>query len=196
MNLKKTLQCLRIPRFPRVNGEVYYFTRDETSRKVFRCARDILTQWQSLGINTYCWLLWTKRRGDFRASLAMEMAGAAAYDDHGRLMRTPLGIIGHLKIEPLGGGTRFQKGDELVEPAICHFTGWTARPEYKRCERLLRGERVGFVMVWLFYKKFVRTKVVRFCISSLERRSVRRKLIVAVRPLKLLAARALHHLMR
>jgi hypothetical protein len=95
-------------------------------------------------------------------------------------------MVGPLKIEPLGGGTRFQKGNELAEPAICHFcSDFPDWPEYKRCERLLRGQPVGFrLMMWIFYRKIVRSEIVRLFLSELQRRPLGRKLIL--QPLKLL----------
>jgi len=194
IDLKNTLIALKIDRFPGFNGGIYYFTRDATSGKVFEYARGILGRWQSLGLR----LLDSSGPNDEAIfGLAIEMAGAALCDDYGRLMRTPVAMIGPLKIEPLGGGTRFAKGDrekgdyELVEPAICHFTGsYINWPEYRRCERLLRGEPVGFLlMVWIFSRKIVKSKVITCLFSCLQRQPAVRKLILAVPSLKLLAFR-------
>jgi hypothetical protein len=200
IDLGNTLLSLKIDRFPGFNGGIYYFTRDATSEKVFEYARDILGRWRSLGLRAFDS---SGPNDEAVFGLAMEMAGAAACDDHGRLMRTPVAMIGPLKIEPLGGGTRFEKGDyekgdyELVEPAICHFCGFTHWPEYRRCERLLRGEPVGILLrVWICYRKIMRRKVItlfyRKIINHLRPRLAVRKLILAVPPLKRLADHLKH----
>src|SRR5262245_9264977 len=73
-------------------------------------------------------------------AIAVARRGLPIYDDGGRLMRTLIDMIGSLQIDPLGGGTRFNKLGTMVEPAVCHFAGpWQYSPEYRYCERALRS---------------------------------------------------------
>jgi hypothetical protein len=140
-NLAATLGALGLSRFPVFNGGLYFFRRDSASEEVFHLAGDILRRWQELGLKRF------DQAGPNEETvfaLAVEKLGLPLKSGGGRLMKTPIGIIGRLQVDPLGGGTRFNKAGKIVEPAICHFSGnrWTW-PEYRICERLLRGQPAG-----------------------------------------------------
>jgi hypothetical protein len=140
-SLAVTLGALALSRLPVFNGGLYFFRRDPASQELFDLARDLLRRWRELGLKQF------DRAGPNEETvfgLAVEKLGLPLKSGGGRLMKTPVGIIGPLEIDPLGGGTRFNKAGKIVEPAICHFSGkhWTW-PEYRICERLLRGQPAG-----------------------------------------------------
>jgi hypothetical protein len=87
-------------------------------------------------------LLWratsTGKLGGSVSEISMVQARATRFSSR---MRTPIGIIGQLEIDPLGGGCQFNKSGVRVCPAICHFAGSWHSPEYRLCDRLLRGRR-------------------------------------------------------
>jgi hypothetical protein len=138
-NLAATLKELGLSRLPVFNGGLYFFRRDSTSARLFSLARDILRRWQELGLKRWDG---AGPNDETVFGLAAEQAGLSLKSNGDRLMKTLIGIVGDLHIDPLGGGTRFNKGGTIVEPAICHFSGrHPAWSEYYVCERILRKKQ-------------------------------------------------------
>lgn len=116
--------------FPKFNGGVYFFRKGPRAQSVFDGALTMLGRQHELGIL------------DFDAAgpgeetlfgLAMaELGFDDLYDDHGRLMRTPLNATGAVELDILAGHCRFEKQGAIVEPAIVHFCGeWIDHPAYR-----------------------------------------------------------------
>jgi hypothetical protein len=123
--------------FAKFNGGLYHFDRSPAAAAVFEEARALRGSAEALGIVPF------DRAGPGDESLfglALGRLGMRElHDDGGRLMATPIGMTGPLRIDPLGGGSRFVKHGRAIEPAICHFAGIHAdRIEYRTAEYLLR----------------------------------------------------------
>jgi hypothetical protein len=140
-DLDKALDAVGGTAFPKFNGGLYFFRKSAFAQSIFDRARHFCTEAKPLGLRNF-----DKAGPNDETLIALAMAeqsGSTYYDDLGHLMRTPIGLIGRLEIDALGGGCRFQKGNEIVTPAICHFCGdWSGLPQYKIAEYYLRkGKR-------------------------------------------------------
>jgi hypothetical protein len=123
--------------FPKFNGGVYFFKKSDLAQQVFSHANALRDKTTALGIRDF------DKGGpndETLIGLALaELRVSQLYDDLGNLMRTPVNIIGKLKVDALGGGCSFNKGGVFVSPAICHFpVEWLLSPEYKIAEYSLR----------------------------------------------------------
>jgi hypothetical protein len=139
-DLDAALRAVGGDRLPSYNGGVYYWRRSPSARQVFDVAQEILRRAAALGIKNF------DRAGpgdETLFALALAKLGRhPLYDDHGRLMRTPLGIAGKLDIDVLAGHCSFLKAGRHVSPAICHFCGtWSRHPSYRLSAFALRHER-------------------------------------------------------
>lgn len=139
VDLKSTLKMIKGDRFAKFNGGIYYFKKSPVALRVFDVARDYYRNFEILGILPFD----SGGAGD-ESVLALAMAHCGLtdlYNDGGKLMRTPVGVRGRFSIDPLGGGTRFEKYGKLVEPAICHFAGhYILKSEYLLAEASLRSK--------------------------------------------------------
>jgi hypothetical protein len=139
-NLTAALDQINGASFPKYNGGVYFFKKCEFAQQIFEHAKALRGRTKALGIKDF------DKGGPndetlFGLTLA-ELHVSQLYDDRGALMRTPVGIIGNLQVDALGGGCSFNKGGDLVSPAICHFpVEWLLSPEYKIAEYSLRNDR-------------------------------------------------------
>jgi hypothetical protein len=106
---------------PRFNGGMYYFDESDEAMSVFATARSLMARHQELGLRPMA-------RGSLGEepvlAMALAMHGISAVDDGGTTMRTPIGIIGELKIDVLEGYCQFNKAGVQVSPAIAHFADW------------------------------------------------------------------------
>ena len=115
---------------PNFNGGLYYFEKGQISTAVFGSARDILDQRHELGLFDF--------RGDGPAdepimAIAMKLHGREMFQDHGTMMRTPIGLRGALDIDVISGKNTFQKHSKVVSPAVIHFAAqWNEHPIYYR----------------------------------------------------------------
>ncbi len=114
---------------PQFNSGAIWFTKHAQSQRVFDTARDILGRFRELRFHEF------KKDGPadepiFAVSMALN--GVAGVEDHGGLMRTPIGLEGKLTIDSLKGTCRFVKYGEVVSPAICHFADFTTHSTYRR----------------------------------------------------------------
>jgi hypothetical protein len=131
--------------FPKFNGGVYFWQSGDHAKRVFDESRRVRARAAELGIK------------DFDASgpgeetlIGLALAGLGVeefYNDHGRLMRTPLNSSGPIVAEVMTGESRFIKEGTLVEPAIQHFCGpWIRHPAYLIARRELeQGRRLGAI---------------------------------------------------
>lgn len=134
--------------FPKFNGGVYFWQSGDHARRIFDESKRIRARAAELGIR------------DFDASgpgeetlIGLALAGLMAadlsedrfYNDHGRLMRTPLNSTGRIVAEVTTGESRMVKEGKVVEPAILHFCGpWIRHPAYLIARRELeQGSRLG-----------------------------------------------------
>ena len=139
-DLDKALDAVGGTAFPKFNGGLYFFRKSAFAQGIFDRARRFCGEAKALGIRNF-----DKAGPGEETVIALAMAeqsGSKYYDDLGHLMRTPIGLIGRLEIDALGGGCRFKRGNVIVTPAICHFCGdWIAVPQYKIAEYYLRKGR-------------------------------------------------------
>jgi hypothetical protein len=135
IDVDRALAHFRVPRLPKFNGGLYYFERDEAAGRLFGAARDLLAESRTLPFHDF--------RGDGPGdepiiAVAMTLHGQHMHRDGGTMMQTPIGIVGALDIDVIGGTCAFQKGDRRVTPAIVHFAGaWCEHPIYYREVRRL-----------------------------------------------------------
>jgi hypothetical protein len=139
-DLTRTLNQINGDSFPKFNGGVYFFKKVDVAWRVFARANEMRSQKEAFGIKDF------DKAGPndetlFGLALA-ELHVSPLYDDHGKLMCTPLGMIGNMRLDALGGGCSFNKAGEMVSPAICHFPGdWVREPDYLTAEYSLRNGR-------------------------------------------------------
>lgn len=128
--------------YPKFNGGVYYFDRSDAARKVFEIARSIQTRAREFGLDRPN----GREPGDepiFALALS-SLDMLPLYDDHGTLMRTPIGISGGISMDNAFGSFSFLKYGSRVEPAICHFAGdHVNRLEYLAAGAFLRSGKYG-----------------------------------------------------
>jgi len=122
----KKFNLVNIPLF---NGGTYYFTKTDIAYKIYNKARELKSNYIELGFK------------DFRGSIneepliavAMAINNTGAVNDNGTAMRTPIGLIGPLKIDILKNTCLFNKEGVIVEPVILHFSGGFSKGfHYKR----------------------------------------------------------------
>jgi len=119
-DLDHTLEQLDISRFPKFNGGIYYFERGEAAEALFAKAHALFASREVFGLKDF------DRAGPNEETifaLAMEVCRQACFRDHGRLMRTPLGVTGRIRLDPLEAGCSFKKGEIIMRPALLHFCG-------------------------------------------------------------------------
>lgn len=108
-----------IPWIGAINGGTYYFKKNDTAKKVFDKAKELLTRYNEIGF--------AKLRGGYNEeglmAVAMATYGELPYDDKGTGMRTPMGQSGQFRMDVLKGYCSFIKHGTLVSPAIMHFGG-------------------------------------------------------------------------
>jgi hypothetical protein len=139
-NVAAALDGVNGESFPKFNGGVYFFKKVNLARQIFSRANELRSHTKRLGIKDF------DKAGPGEETLIgltlAEMSVTHLYDDHGRMMRTPLNMIGNLRIDALGGGCTFNKEGSMVSPAICHFCGdWVRSPEYLISEYMVRNGR-------------------------------------------------------
>ncbi|WP_137680690.1 hypothetical protein [Aurantiacibacter suaedae] len=138
----KAVQLVGGECFPKFNGGVYFFRKSAEAEAVFTTAEEMRARQTELGILDFD----SAGPGEETLfGLAMAKLGVTdLYNDHGRLMRTPLNSTGPIHLDVLGGECRFVKEGALVEPAIVHFCGeWIDHPAYRiAVKELARGKRL------------------------------------------------------
>lgn len=142
-DIGKALEMVGGHRYPKFNGGVYYFDRSEEAQKVFAKSREIARDADRFGLQNPSGGV----AGDETIfALALAALGVEPlYNDHGRLMRTPIGATGSLSRSGRKGFS-FKKYGETVEPAICHFAGpYVNTFTYKHYSAALKGDDVGLL---------------------------------------------------
>jgi len=126
---------LHLERLPKFNGGVYFFRKDPIADRLFVQARKIWSRYREYGIKEF--------RGcgppdELLFSIAMSLEGQSTIPDHGRIMRTLIGLQGKLTLNVVKGNSQFRKDGNDVQPAIVHFASFGAyHPAYNReCLRL------------------------------------------------------------
>jgi hypothetical protein len=128
-DLRWTLNRVGGTAFPKFNGGLYFFSKTQQARDVFKLAQEYFWNHKSYRIRPF-------DRGGAGDETVIALALAhfgqlELHDDAGRLMRTPTGLKGRITIDPLGGGCSFEGVEGVVRPAICHFAGqYLLMPEY------------------------------------------------------------------
>ncbi|MGY4626708.1 hypothetical protein [Bradyrhizobium sp. USDA 4486] len=170
LNLADTLTMVGGESFPKFNGGIYFFKDTPLASSVFGIAREIHRDYSAYGLKTF------DKSGPGEETifaLALAKLGLTElYHDGGRLMRTPTGLKGQIRIDPLGGGSSFERYDGKVTPAICHFAGpYIFCPEYRLAayslahkvamKDIVRGVRIRIKLAsWLArMKKFLEYKM-------------------------------------
>lgn len=162
--------------FPKFNGGLYYFNRSDVAAQVFGKAREYFHDFRRLGIKPFD----GGGPGD-ETVFALAMAHLGLRDlfvDGGRLMRTPTGLIGKIKLDPLGGGCTFRRKEGVVTPAICHFAGpFIFAPQYRLAELSLDAEkpisslsRTQHLAAHLQSRRRLTTRFIRYKIDGLRKR--------------------------
>lgn len=119
-----------------LNTGFFQFGSGAESQAIFARARELHdTEVDSLG---FCSFRGT-RSDEPALALALTEAGCAPLDDNGCSMRTPIGIVGPMRIDVLKGVCEFTKYDRPVTPSIVHFATWQYNPIYYRERAKLRA---------------------------------------------------------
>ena len=181
-DLKATMETLAISRFPKFNGGVFFFKKNNSGAAVFDKVRELLVRQRELGIRNF------DRHGpndETLYSLALGINGYPLYDDGGRFMWPTCEISGRIHIQPLGGGCKFVCYGKEVRPAICHFVQNNVyRYAYLKCEWILRrkagqyhrlGEVLQFFISALISLCIGWAKILRYRFWVLPRKNVRNK---------------------
>ena len=127
---------------PVFNGGVYYFERRPAAARIFAEARSLAERYDEHGFTRMA-------NGSVNEEVVLSVALALSaegemVDDHGRGMRTPLGITGPLRVDVLRGIGRFLKYGRPVEPAVIHFCGdWARGFPYRREQSKLALNAAG-----------------------------------------------------
>ena len=131
--------------FPKFNGGVYFFRKSERAQKVFAGGEEMLARQDELGILDF------DKAGpgeETLLGLALSQLGVSdLYDDHGKLMRSPLNATGPIHLDILRGECWFEKNHKRVEPAIVHLCGeWIDHPTYViACRELAKGKALSAI---------------------------------------------------
>lgn len=146
--------------FPKFNGGVYFFRKSEQASAIFNRAYELLARQDELGILDF------DSAGPGEETLIglalAEMGMTDLYNDHGRLMRTPLNSSGPVTMDVMRGISHFVKNGEAVSPAIVHFCGpWINHPAYTiAAEELATGSSLSSLSKgWTHARYKVRTKL-------------------------------------
>jgi lipopolysaccharide biosynthesis glycosyltransferase len=129
-DVKKVTTNLNIKKIPRFNGGVYYVSKTSNQPNILARAREFVDCYEELGF-------WSFRNqgpaDELLIGAAVESMGYTNISDDGKLMRTPIGIIGALNIDVFKKKSKFIKYGFNVDPAIIHFAGRIAENiEYRR----------------------------------------------------------------
>jgi hypothetical protein len=105
---------------PKFNGGVYFFNNSVEASAVFAEARSLVPGYSAAGFTPFR----TGVNEEPLMSVAIARSGYGGnFEDHGRLMRTPIGLQGRLRVDVESGTSRFSKNGRMVEPSIVHFAG-------------------------------------------------------------------------
>ncbi len=129
-DIKIVTKNLGLKKIPRFNGGVYYVSKTSNQPDILAKARGFIADYKELGF-------WSFRdqgpADELLIGTALEYMGYHNISDNGKLMRTPIGIIGTLNIDIFKGKSKFNKYGFDVDPAIIHFAGSIAEnAEYRR----------------------------------------------------------------
>jgi hypothetical protein len=129
MDVAEMCKKFGLASIPLFNGGTYYFNDKAIAAEIYNKARELAESYKALGF--------TEFRGSINeeplVAVAMAINNIEAVDDKGIGMRTPIGLIGPLKIDVLNKKCSFNKEGEHVDPAIMHFAGSYADAfHYKR----------------------------------------------------------------
>ncbi|NJR57506.1 MAG: hypothetical protein HC769_00780 [Cyanobacteria bacterium CRU_2_1] len=172
-NVDYILQHFKLEKLPKFNGGIYYFDDSDVARSVFNTAQEISQDFEQLGFSEF--------RGDGPneepiLATAMELHQQTMLQDHGEIMRTPVGLRGPLDIDVLEGRCAFKKGTQVVSPAIIHFAYiWNDHPIYYREVQKLKqwanNEEVRQVRVSLYSMLKYQFNVAKYASKRLSHRS-------------------------
>ncbi|MDP9077363.1 MAG: hypothetical protein M3O71_08080 [Bacteroidota bacterium] len=154
MDVAAMCKKFSLPSVPLFNGGTYYFNDKVVAANIYDKARELAENYKTLGF--------TEFRGSINeeplVSVAMAINHVDAVDDKGIGMRTPIGLIGPLKIDVLNKQCSFNKQGEHVEPAIMHFAGsYAIAFHYKRETAKLKMARS---------LPFINKKLLSFVVNS------------------------------
>ncbi|MEH2043326.1 hypothetical protein [Nostoc sp.] len=130
IDVDDTLKRFNLTKLPRFNGGLYYFEKNDTAKAFFETALELARDWKKLGISEF--------RGDGPNDerifgLAMMLHNQSMFEDHGQMMRTPIGLRGSFNIDAITGQSTFKKYNQVVSPALVHFACvWGEHPVYHR----------------------------------------------------------------
>jgi hypothetical protein len=155
-NVTKVCNNLDIQKIPRFNGGIYYLDKSEQQNLVFEKARGFIENYEAIGFTDF------RNNGpadELLIGAAVELIGLKGLNDNGKVMRTPIGLIGKMNIDVIKGKAIFNKSNHIVNPAIVHFAGeWSKSDIYKRevlkLEMLTRRNKLAHVCAQLSHKKF------------------------------------------
>ncbi|MGZ3751744.1 MAG: hypothetical protein ACXVB0_02075 [Mucilaginibacter sp.] len=143
MDVAEMCKKFNLPSIPLFNGGTYYFKNTDVTFNIYDQARQLKERYDELGF--------IKFRGSINEepliAVSMAINNIEAVDDAGIGMRTPIGIIGSLKIDVLNSVCAFNKEEVFVEPAILHFPGsYASAFHYKREVRKLKlAHKISFL---------------------------------------------------
>jgi hypothetical protein len=115
---------------PKFNGGLYYFDRSDRAVAIFDTARSLVSRYVDIG---FFQVSGGGPNEERLFSVALALHHLSVYRDNGMIMRTPLGLVGRLRIDTLREQCTFRKNGMLVSPALVHFAApWNKHPLYRR----------------------------------------------------------------
>jgi hypothetical protein len=107
---------------PKFNSGFIYWDRDRVAKNIFRTARSLWDDYDSLGFGQFRKNL-TKADEPLFA-IAMSRNGVGVQPDDGTVMNTPIGLSGSIRLDLSRRAVTFTKWGRRVEPAVMHFCGY------------------------------------------------------------------------
>ncbi len=133
-----------VPALPKFNGGLYYLEKGELSSRVYTTARELLPQYDALGLVR----LRNHANDELLLAIAMALHGQTALPDDGSIFCGPLSCPGPLALDVLHGGSRLENPPppspkhrasyplNVVHPVVVHFLGGTTSEHPYRREEL------------------------------------------------------------
>ena len=123
---------LGVATMPKFNGGLVCLRRGPAADSFFEDVAAVMRDYDAWGLR-YVRSLKGGRSDEPCMSIAMARGTAGRYgvrDDGGRLMATPIGLGGRLRVDVVGGRGAFEKDGRVVDPAVVHFTSRTKHRDY------------------------------------------------------------------
>ena len=168
-NISRLCTYFGLPSLPKFNGGMYYLERGEKANAVYRRARELEKEYDTLGLVR----LRQRPNDELLMSIAMALEGCSALPDDGTILGDPLACPRMGEIDVIRGIARLSNpppGDEChsvsypvraIQPRILHFLGdYTSHSSYRAARGTLELAQVCGLPAWIvsplvatFYKR-------------------------------------------